>query len=94
MLKLSCYSCLIRNRYAETLSLTVEDFIKGTLDYHFGGSLNFVLEKLDGKNDVAATFYLKGLKQINLYNNYKPFLKIENMKIIFFMNHFDELILS
>ena len=44
---------------AETLSLTVGDFIKATEDYHDGGSIDDVLECLENRKDVVPTFYLK-----------------------------------
>ena len=36
---------------AETLSLTVQDFIDATREYHQGGSLNEMIEQLDKRND-------------------------------------------
>ena len=41
---------------AETLSLTVGDFIKATEDYHDGGSIDDVLECLENRKDVYHTF--------------------------------------
>ena len=52
---------------AETLSLTVEHFINGTQDYHHGGSIEFILETLDKKNNVIPTFYLKRIKTDKYY---------------------------
>ena len=52
---------------AETLSLTVEHFINGTQDYHHGGSIEFILETLDKKNNVVPTFYLKRIKTDKYY---------------------------
>lgn len=47
---------------AETLSLSVKDFIDATRDYHNGGSLNYILESLEKQNNVIPTFYLKRIK--------------------------------
>ena len=52
---------------AETLSLTVQDFIDATREYHQGGSLNEMLEQLDKRNDVVPTFYLKRIKTSKYY---------------------------
>lgn len=52
---------------AETLSLTVNQFIKGTQDYHKGGSLEFILETLDKKKDIVPTFYLRRIKTDKYY---------------------------
>lgn len=52
---------------AETLSLTVQDFIDATREYHQGGSLNEMLEQLDKRNDVVPTFYLKRVKTSKYY---------------------------
>ena len=52
---------------AETLSLTVEHFIRGTQDYHQGGSIDFILDTLDKKSNVVPTFYLKRIKTDKYY---------------------------
>ena len=52
---------------AETLSLTVEHFIQATQEYHHGGSIEFILETLDKKNNVVPTFYLKRIKTDKYY---------------------------
>lgn len=52
---------------AETLSLTVEDFINATVEYHDGGSLESVLEILSQRGDVVPTFYLKRVKTEKYY---------------------------
>lgn len=52
---------------AETLSLAVADFINGTIEYHGGGSMNEILEKLEKRNDVVPTFYLRRLKTDKYY---------------------------
>ena len=52
---------------AETLSLSVEQFIIGTKDYHNGGSIKEILDCLDKKNNVIPTFYLKRVKTDKYY---------------------------
>lgn len=52
---------------AETLSLTVQDFILGTRDYHTNGSLNEILNQLNKKENVIPTFYLKRIKTDKYY---------------------------
>lgn len=52
---------------AETLSLTVEQFIQGTQDYHHGGSLDYILDTLERKKNVVPTFYLKRIKTDKYY---------------------------
>ncbi|KZX12973.1 hypothetical protein MBORA_08740 [Methanobrevibacter oralis] len=52
---------------AETLSLTVGHFIKATQEYHYGGSIEFILETLDKKNNIVPTFYLKRIKTDKYY---------------------------
>lgn len=52
---------------AETLSLTVQDFITATRAYHNGGSLNEILKQLDKRNDVVPTFYLRRIKTDKWY---------------------------
>ena len=52
---------------AETLSLTVEDFIDGCRDYHNGGSLREILSVLDGKDNIVPTFYLRRIKTDKFY---------------------------
>ena len=55
---------------AETLSLTVGDFIKATEDYHDGGSIDDVLECLENRKDVVPTFYLKRIKTNKFYHTF------------------------
>ena len=55
---------------AETLSLTVGDFIKATEDYHDGGSFDDVLECLENRRDVVPTFYLKRVKTNKFYHTF------------------------
>ena len=52
---------------AETLSLTVGDFISATSEYHNGGSLNQILNVLGEKDNVVPTFYLKRIKTDKYY---------------------------
>ena len=52
---------------AETLSLTVMQFVEGTATYHNGGSLEHVLETLSHKRNVIPTFYLKRIKTDKYY---------------------------
>ena len=52
---------------AETLSLTVEQFINGTSDYHNWGSLEYILDTLVNKKNVVPTFYLKRIKTNKYY---------------------------
>ena len=52
---------------AETLSLTVEQFVNGTVDYHNGGSLDYILDTLANKKNVVPTFYLKRIKTSKYY---------------------------
>jgi len=55
---------------AETLSLTVSDFIKATEDYHDGGSIDYVLEYLENRRDLVPTFYLKRIKTNKFYHTF------------------------
>ena len=52
---------------AETLSLTVRDFIEASNEYHNGGYIKKVLDVLDGRDDVVPTFYLKRIKTDKYY---------------------------
>lgn len=52
---------------AETLSLTVEDFINATHEYHSNDSLEQMLNQLEKRNDVVPTFYLKRIKTDKYY---------------------------
>ena len=52
---------------AETLSLTVKQFIDGTKEYHNGGSINEILDILEKKNNIVPTFYLKRIKTDKYY---------------------------
>lgn len=52
---------------AETLSLTVEDFVNATSQYHHGGSLDSVLKELSQKDNIVPTFYLRRIKTDKYY---------------------------
>lgn len=52
---------------AETLSLTVGDFVKASDEYHDGGSIDDVLNCLIGRRDIVPTFYLKRIKTNKFY---------------------------
>ena len=52
---------------AETLSLSVNDFIAATKEYHQGDSLNEILNQLNKKDNVIPTFYLKRIKTDKYY---------------------------
>jgi integrase len=52
---------------AETLSLTVGDFVRATDDYHSGGSIEDILDELAIRKDVVAGFYLKRIKTGKFY---------------------------
>ena len=52
---------------AETLSLTVGDFIHATSEYHNSGLLNEVLGVLENQSDIVPTFYLKRIKTDKYY---------------------------
>ena len=51
---------------AETLSLTVGDFIQATSEYHSGGEIREVLKVLENR-EVVPTFYLKRIKTDKYY---------------------------
>ena len=52
---------------AETLSLTVNDFIVATSEYHHGGDINEVMNVLNKRNDVVPCFYLRRIKTDKYY---------------------------
>ena len=52
---------------AETLSITVEQFINATSEYHNGGSIKEILVTLAKKNNIVPTFYLKRIKTDKYY---------------------------
>lgn len=52
---------------AETLSLTVEQFIQGTQEYHNGGSIETILDTLEKRRNIVPTFYLKRIKTDKYY---------------------------
>ncbi|MDO5820091.1 MAG: integrase [Methanobrevibacter sp.] len=53
---------------AETLSLSVGDFIKATGDYHDGCSIDDVLHSLENLKCIIPTFYLKRRKTNKFYH--------------------------
>lgn len=52
---------------AETLSLTVNDFIKGCSEYYKSNKLSIILEELSTRNDIVPTIYLKRIKTDKYY---------------------------
>lgn len=52
---------------AETLSLTVEHFVNATEEYHDGGTIKEILDKLEKKSNIIPTFYLKRIKTDKYY---------------------------
>lgn len=52
---------------AETLSISVEQFVNATSQFHNGGSLELILETLSKKKNVIPTFYLKRIKTDKYY---------------------------
>ena len=52
---------------AETLSLTINQFIDATNEYHNGGDIREILETLENKDYVIPTFYLKRIKTDKYY---------------------------
>ena len=52
---------------AETLSLTVGDFIDACRDYHHGGSITYILDVLGSRKNMVPTFYLKRIKTDKYY---------------------------
>lgn len=52
---------------AETLSLTVKDFIKATKEYHKSNNLSGILDELSQKDTIIPTIYLKRIKTDKYY---------------------------
>ena len=52
---------------AETLSITLQQFIEATKEYHGKTNILEALNTLQGMNDVVPTFYLKRLKTNKYY---------------------------
>lgn len=52
---------------AETLSLTVGQFIDGCSDYHNGGNLREILEVLSNRDDIIPTLYIRRIKTDKYY---------------------------
>lgn len=61
------FMCSSGTAKAETLSLTVEQFVVGTSQYHDGGSLEQILDTLEHKRNVVPTFYLRRIKTDKFY---------------------------
>ena len=58
---------------AETLSLTVNDFINATNEYHKRENTKEIIEQLCKKSNVIPTFYLKRIKTNKFYYTYCSF---------------------
>ena len=58
---------------AETLSLTVNDFIIATKDYHKSNDISNVINELSRKTNVIPTFYLKRIKTNKYYYTFCSF---------------------
>lgn len=58
---------------AETLSLTIDDFIKATKDYHQSDDINDVINKLSKQENIIPTFYLKRIKTNKYYYTFCSF---------------------
>lgn len=52
---------------SETLSLKIGDFVNATEEYHNGGSIYEILEKLEKTDNVIPTFYLRRIKTDKYY---------------------------
>lgn len=52
---------------AETLNLTVSQFIQATNDYHNGGDIKTILNALEAKDSIVPTFYIKRIKTDKFY---------------------------
>ena len=52
---------------AETLSLTIEDFLKATQDYYKSKKLKNILEELSQQDNIVPTIYLKRIKTDKYY---------------------------
>lgn len=55
---------------AETLSLTVGDFVNATNEYHGGGSIDDVLCSMEDCRNIVPTFYLKRVKTNKFYHTF------------------------
>lgn len=68
---------------AETLSLTVGDFVDATSEYHNDDGLDSILETLGGRFDVVPTWYLKRIKTSKYYYTFNhPLATIEIVKYL------------
>ena len=55
---------------AETLSLTVKDFIDATDEYHSNGNIKDILQELKIRKDIIPILYLQRLKTKKYYYNF------------------------
>ena len=55
---------------AETLNLTVADYIESTQDYHQGGDINEIIETVDKIDDVVPTFNILRVKTNKYYTTF------------------------
>ncbi len=68
---------------AETLSLTINDFVKATGDYHENNNLNDILNSLEKQDDIVPTWYLKRVKTDKYYYTFNhPEATIEIVKYL------------
>lgn len=56
------FMCSSGQAKAETLNLTVGDFIRATMDYHSDGDIQNILEELLKRHDVIPLFYMRRIK--------------------------------
>ena len=61
------FMCSSGTAKAETLSLSVKDFVNAAREYHHGGSLDEILSQLNKRKDVVPTFYLRRIKTDKWY---------------------------
>ena len=52
---------------AETLSITVEQFLDACRDYHHGGNIREILASLKDRDDIIPTLYLRRIKTDKYY---------------------------
>ena len=55
---------------AETLQITIEDYIEATKDYHNGGSLKNIIETLNQNDEVIGMFHVKREKTGKYYTTF------------------------
>jgi integrase len=77
---------------AETLSLTINDFIKATKGYHDNNSLEDILNTLINQEDIVPTWYLKRIKTDKYYYTFNhpiatnEIVKYLKSRVIFDLN--------